>query len=152
MRNVFLLGAAITAALGIAPTRSTAQGANEVPCVGYATFERKGANTELIGLALGDVPAGSKVTIACAGNGCPFSTKSFNVKGAIKTMGLTDVFLDPLLRAGMTLEVRVTKPGWIGKSFQYVIRSADDPLATTKCLSEDGSKTVACLEKPALQR
>ena len=152
MRTLFLFGAAITAALGVEPTRANAQDANELPCVSYATFERKGANTELIGLALGDVPSGSKVTIACAGHGCPFSTKSFNVKGAIKTMGLTDVFLDPYLKPGMTLEVRVTKPGWIGKSFQYVIRSADDPLSTTKCLSEDGSKNVACLEKPTRQR
>ena len=147
MRTALFLTAAIACGLTAAPQRTLAQDTNELPCVSYATFERKGANTELIGLALGDVPSGSKVTMTCAGNGCPFSSKSFNVKGAIKTMGLADVFLDPKLKPGMVIELRVTKPGWIGKAFQYEIRAADDPLSTTKCISEDGSQTVACLRK-----
>ena len=147
MRNALFLSAAVASGLAALPERASAQDTNELPCVGYATFERKGANTELIGLALGDVPSGSKVTMTCTGNGCPFSSKSFNVKGAIKTMGLADVFLDPKLKPGMVIELRVTKPGWIGKAFQYEIRAADDPLSTTKCISEDGSQTVACLRK-----
>lgn len=151
MRSAALITLAV-AALAAVPTSTSAQNARELPCVGYATFERKGPNTELIGLALGDVPAGSKVTITCGGGGCPFSTKSFNMKNDVKTLGLADIFLDPNLKPGMVLELRVTKPGWIGKSFQYEIRSADDPLSTTKCVSEDGSKTMACLRKTGAQR
>ena len=90
--------------------------------------------------------------MTCGGNGCPFSVKTFNMKNDVKTLGLADVFLDSNLKPGMVLELRVTKPGWIGKAFQYEIRSADDPLSTTKCLSEDGSKTVACLKKNGQQR
>ena len=152
MRTAALIAVALAAGLVAVPASVGAQNANELPCVGYATFDRKGANTELIGLALGDVPAGSKVTMTCGGNGCPFSVKTFNVKNDVKTFGLADVFLDSNLKPGMVLELRVTKPGWIGKAFQYEIRSADDPLSTTKCLSEDGSKTVACLKKNGQQR
>lgn len=152
MRTASLIAVAVAAGLLTVPSSVGAQNASELPCVGYATFDRKGANTELIGLALGDVPAGSKVTMTCGGSGCPFSVKTFNVKNDVKTFGLADVFLDSNLKPGMVLELRVTKPGWIGKAFQYEIRSADDPLSTTKCLSEDGSKTVACLKKNGQQR
>lgn len=152
MRTTALITLAVAAGLAAVPNRVRAQDARELPCVGYATFERNGSNTELIGLALGDIPGGSKVTMTCTGNGCPFSTKSFNMKSDVKTLGLTDIFLDPNLKPGMVLELRVTKPGWIGKSFQYEIRSADDPLSTTKCVSEDGSKTVACLKKAGASR
>lgn len=137
---------AIAAGLLALPGRVNAQ-AQELPCAGYATFERSGSITQLIGLAVGDVPAGSKVTMNCSGNGCPFSTKSFNMTNDVKTLALTDMFTDPNLKPGMVLELRVTKPGWIGKVFQYEIRSSEDPKTTTQCVSEDGSKTMVCLKQ-----
>lgn len=136
---------AIAAGLLALPGRVNAQ-AQELPCVGYATFEKSGAFTQLIGLALGDVPAGAKVTMNCSGNGCPFSTHTFNMKNDVKTLALTDMFNDPNLKPGMVLELRVTKPGWIGKVFQYEIRAAGDPKVTMECVSEDGSKTMVCLK------
>ncbi|HXV16433.1 MAG TPA: hypothetical protein VD758_06615 [Gemmatimonadaceae bacterium] len=146
MRTATLITLALAAGLAAVPSRVSAQSKDELPCVGYATFEKKGATTELIGLAIGDIPAVSKVTMSCSGNGCPFITKSFNMKNDVKTLALTDMFSDPNLKPGMIIELRVTKPGWIGKSFQYEIRSADEPKSTTQCVSEDGSKTMACLK------
>lgn len=143
MRSATLITLAIAASFAAVPSRVNAQGA-ELPCVGYATFERSGSLTQLIGLAIGDVPAGSKVTMICSGTDCPFSTKTFNMKNDVKTLALTDMFRDPNLTPGTILELRVTKPGWIGKSFQYEIRSAGDPKTTTQCVSEDGSKTMVC--------
>jgi hypothetical protein len=147
MRTAILFRVAVVFAAAAIPNHLIAQATKELPCVGYATFDRNGSTTELIGLGVGDVPAGSKVTLACAGNGCPFETKTFNMKSAAGTLGLTDMFLDKNLKPGMLLELRVTKPGWIGKSFQYEIRASDDPKSTTKCISEDGSKIMACLKK-----
>ena len=143
MRTATLFTLAIAASLAAVPSWVNAQGA-ELPCVGYATFERAGSLTQLIGLAVGDVPAGSKVTMSCSGSGCPFTTKTFNMKNDVKTLALTDMFRDPNLTPGTILELRVTKPGWIGKSFQYEIRSSGDPKTTTQCVSEDGSKTMVC--------
>ena len=145
MRTSLPVFLAVAASLGAAPTLS-AQG-SELPCASYATFERKGSNTELIGLAIGDVPAGSKVAIICSGDACPFPSRSINIKNNVKTLGLTDMFSDPNLKAGTILEIQVTKPGWIGKSFKYEIMSSADPRATTECLSADGSKTVVCTLK-----
>lgn len=123
-----------------------AQG-SELPCVGYATFERKGSNTELIGLAVGDVPAGSKVSLSCEGTACPFTSKSFTMKNDVKTLALTDMFADPNFKPGTVIQIQITKPGWIGKSFRYEIMSSADPRATTECLAADGSKTVVCTLK-----
>ena len=143
MRTTTLISVAIAAGLAFTPTVVRAQ-AQELPCAGYATFERKGSATELLGLAVGDVPAGSKVTLTCSGGSCPFSTKTFNMKGDVKVLALTDMFTNPKFQPGTVLEMRVTKPGWIGKMFQYEIRSSGDPKATTQCLALDGSTTVVC--------
>jgi hypothetical protein len=145
MRTTALVTLAIVAGLAALPGRVTAQ-AKELPCNGYATFERNGPVTQLIGLAVGDIPAGSKVVLNCTGFGCPFRAKEFNMKNEVKVLALTDMFTDPNLKPGMILELLVTKPGWIGKSFQYEIRSSEDPKTTEKCVSEDGSKTVVCLK------
>lgn len=146
MRTAALITVAIAAGLMALPGRASAQ-AKELPCVGYATFDRSGSITQLIGLAIGDVPAGAKVTLNCSGNGCPFSTKSFDMKNDVKMIALTDMFTNPNLTPGMVLELRVTKPGWIGKAFEYEIRSSQDPKTTEKCVSEDGSKTMVCLKE-----
>jgi hypothetical protein len=66
------------------------------------------------------------------------------MKNDVKTLALTDLFRDPNLKPGTILELRVTKPGWIGTSFQYEIKSSSDPKTTTQCVSEDGSKTMVC--------
>ena len=143
MRNTILVTLAIVAGLAASPRGVSAQ-AKELPCQAYATFDKSGSITELIGLALGDIPSGSKVKLSCAGSGCPFSAKEFTMKNDVKTLALTDMFRDPNLKPGMVLEMRVTKPGWIGKSFQYEIRAAGDPKVTEKCVSEDGSTTMVC--------
>jgi hypothetical protein len=134
-----------------APSALAAQ-ASELPCVSYATFERKGSNTELIGLAIGDLPAGSKVSMACSGADCSFASRSLTIKNDVKTLGITDMIDDPNFKPGTILQIQVTKPGWIGKSFKYEIMSSEDPRATTECLAADGSKTVACRLKEASGR
>ena len=150
MRTYLPFSIALAASLAAAPALS-AQAA-ELPCVSYATFERNGSNTELIGLAVGDVPAGSKVSLTCSGASCPFASRSFNMKNDVKTLALTDMFVDPDLQPGIILQIQVTKPGWIGKSFKYEIMSSTDPRATTECLAADGSKTVVCSLKETSRR
>jgi hypothetical protein len=147
MRAAAFFRIVIVFAAATIPGRLIAQSAKELPCVGYATFERNGGITELLGLAVGDVPAGSKVTLTCTGGGCPFGTKTINMKSSAGTVALTDMFIDPKLEPGMLLELRVTKPGFIGKMFQYEVRASDNPKSTTKCISEDGSKIMACLKE-----
>ena len=146
MRISSLAGVLAAAALALIPARALAQNAAELPCVGYATFEKNGTNSDLIGLALGDVPAGAKVVLACSGPSCPFSTKTFKTSSDVKTLALTDMFSDPTLKPGTILEIRVTKPGWIGKVFQYEVLPAGQSKNSTQCITPDGAKTIICVK------
>lgn len=141
---ITLLTAAVTFAL---PVTARSQ-ALELPCAGYATFETNGSNTALIGLALGDVPAGAKVTLTCSGSDCPFASRSITMGNDVKILALTDMFRDPNFKPGTILELRVTKPHWIGKLFRYEILSpTEQPKATTQCLGAEDGKPTVCLKQ-----
>ena len=143
MRSSTVLILALATSFVAVPAVSSAQ-ATELPCVGFATFERDGPNMQLIGLAVGDIPAGAKVTLACEGGSCPFAEKEFNLRSDVKTLALTDMFAEPTFKPGTKLEIRVTKKGWVGKMFQYEIRSSGEPKSSTQCLSPDNDQPVAC--------
>ena len=55
-----------------------------------------------------------------------------------------DMFLDPMFKPGTTIEVRVTKPGLIGKVLQYETQAASEPRMVAQCLPPGSSKAVAC--------
>jgi hypothetical protein len=110
----------------------------------YVTFERKGADSELIGLAVGDLSPGMKITVQCTGPSCPFEKREMNISSKISTFAMTDLFVDPVFKPGTTLEIRITKAGSIGRVFQYETRSAADPKVTELCLPPDASRPVAC--------
>ena len=140
---ISVLAAAFAAAV---PVTVVAQNPAELPCVGYATFEKNGQNSDLIGLAVGDVPADAKIVLTCTGSSCPFSSKTFKTSSDVKTLALTDMFRDPTLKPGTILEIRVTKPGWIGKVFQYEVLPSGQAKSMTQCLTSDGSKTIVCVK------
>ena len=110
----------------------------------YATFERKGTDTELIGLAVGDLLPGMKVTLNCTGASCPFEAKTINIESNVKMLALTDLFIDPLFKPGTTLEIRILKPGAPGKLFQYETIASAEPRVTRLCLQPGSSKGTAC--------
>ena len=145
MRTPSLAGVLAVAVIAATPLRAIPQSAAELPCVGFATFEKNGQNTDIIGLAVGDVPAGAKVTVNCTGTSCPFNSRSFKMSNDVKTLALTDMFRDPTLKPGTVIEIRVTKPGWIGKVFQYEVLAAGESKSSTQCISVDGSKTTVCV-------
>ena len=147
MRTSSFIGLFGVVVLAATPLKAVPQTAAQIPCVGYATFEKNGQNTDLIGLAVGDVPAGARVTINCSGTSCPFSSRSFNMSNTVKTLALTDMFTDPTLKPGTVIEIRVTKRGWIGKLFQYEVLAAGQSKNTTQCIEADGSKTIVCVKE-----
>lgn len=138
---VVVLG--LTVFMVTVPNRSAAQRGQTKSAV-YATFERSGQNTELIGLAVGDLTPGFKIMLTCSGPSCAFETKTFNISSNIKVLALTDMFVDTSLPPGTILEVRVLRDGSIGKVYQYVTRSTDDPKLTLQCLPPGASQPVAC--------
>lgn len=143
MRTSTLIVSAVAAALIVVPDPILAQ-TGEVKSQVYATFERNGAFHELIGLAVGDVPAGAKVTISCWGPSCPFNAKVLNMSGSAKILGITDMFVDTNFKPGTAIEVRITKAGFVGKAYRYEIESSAEPKVVRQCVPPDGTTPVTC--------
>jgi hypothetical protein len=143
MRTSRLLLLPLAAALIGATTTANAQ-APQIKSAVYATFEHRGSMTELVGLAVGNIPAGTKVTLSCSGPSCPFGSKVINLDKSVSTLAITDMFLDPMFKPGTTIEVRVTKEGLIGKVFQYETQASSEPRMVAQCLPPGSSKAVAC--------
>ena len=143
MRTSAFLLLPVAAALIGATTTANAQ-APEIKSVVYATFEHKGAMTELIGLAVGNIPAGTKVTLSCSGPSCPFASKVINLDRPVGTLAITDMFLDTRFKPGTTIEVRVTKAGLVGRVFHYETQASSEPRMVAQCLPPGSSKAIAC--------
>lgn len=138
---LFALGLAVS--LVTVPHRIAAQRGQNQSSV-YATFERSGSNTELLGLAVGDLTPGYKITLSCSGPSCAFETKTINISSNVKVLALTDMFVDTNLKPGTVVEVRVLRPGSTGKVYLYETRISDNPKMTLQCLPPGAAAPVAC--------
>ena len=108
---------------------------------------RSGGRLRLKALTV-EAPAGSTVTVACIGKGCPVRSLSRVVlrpKG--KTSGLPSVTFPRLQRAlpaGTALEIRVTQAGKVGKFTRFAIRKGKLPLRADACVNATEPKPVPC--------
>jgi hypothetical protein len=91
------------------------------------------------------MPAGVRITVRCRGRGCPI--KSIRRIAVSNKRGVAPVefrLLERSLRAGVTLEIFVFKPGEIGKYTRFVIRRGRLPERLDLCLDPSGTKPLAC--------
>jgi hypothetical protein len=100
-----------------------------------------------LSLLTAQAPVGARVTVRCRGRGCPVRSES-RVAASRKSKAGTLVVefrrFERSLRAGVTLEVRVSKPGEIGKYTRFVVRRGRLPLRVDSCLGPAGIKPIAC--------
>ena len=83
-------------------------------------------------------PRGARIAVKCAGEGCP--------RDHFATVAVV-VHLRPFerfLRAGTRLEIRVTRPSFIGKYTRIVVRRGQPPLRRDRCLTPGSSRPVSC--------
>jgi hypothetical protein len=83
-------------------------------------------------------PRGARIQVTCAGDHCP--------RRRVATVAVV-VHLRPyerLLRAGTRLEIRVTRPSFIGKYTRIVVRQGRPPLRQDRCLMPGSSRPVGC--------
>jgi hypothetical protein len=79
-------------------------------------------------LRVRDVPAGGKVQVRCAGPGCAARVRTAKVKrGTANLLKL----VSKRLRAGATVEIRVTAPDFIGTATRFKMRGNRQPRKTT---------------------
>jgi hypothetical protein len=81
---------------------------------------------------------GARIAVRCAGDHCP--RRRLAVVAVV-------VHLRPyqrVLRAGTRLEIRVTRPSFIGKYTRLIVRRGQPPLRRDRCLMPGSSRPVAC--------
>jgi hypothetical protein len=99
-------------------------------------WDVSGARTVVTRLKVRGVPKGAHVQARCLGKRCPF--KRHSAKRRSRTV---NVFRGkPVLRAGQTLEIRITKPGYIGKVVRYRIRTDHRPRTARRCVPAGHTK------------
>jgi hypothetical protein len=102
-----------------------------------------------ISLLTVQAPVGATVTVTCHGRGCPSKSQNVVATSGKSKRGAGMVLIafrrfQRSLRAGAILEIRVSKPGRIGKYTRFVIRHGKLPTRVDMCLSPNGIKPTAC--------
>ena len=82
-------------------------------------------------LRLTRVARGATVTVKCKGKGCPKGKRTLHAAGG--GVNLKPLFHKPL-RAGATISIRITAPGWIGQKVAYKVRKRGKPKKTTRSI------------------
>jgi hypothetical protein len=98
-------------------------------------FARRGARITLLSVR---GPRAAKVSVRCRGHGCPVD------KLSLATADTRLHRFERFLRAGILLQIRVTRPGRIGAYTSFLIRSRRAPLRRDRCLSATGAKPIDC--------
>ena len=115
------------------------------PIVRIAGSEtRLGARISLLTV---QAPVGAKVAVSCSGKGCPtrlVSALASRSKGSSGTALLTFRRFERSLRAGVKLEIRVSRSGQIGKYTRFAIRKGKLPARSDSCLSPSAVNPMPC--------
>jgi len=99
-------------------------------------FKLTGARTRITRLLVRDVPAGAAIEVRCKGprRSCPYKTKRYRVPSATARVNLLSPYGKRTLAAATTIEVRITRPGTIGKVTRITTRRRKLPISRTLCL------------------
>lgn len=122
------------------------------------TFLYTPTHTTVAALTVSGLSTGTSVTVACKGRGCPFALDRAALPGgqpcvssgaggcpAPGMIDLTSIFRQQALSVGTQLAVFVTHADWLGKYYQFTIRSAQEPQIAESCLAVDMSQPgIAC--------
>ena len=90
--------------------------------------------------------SGATITASCDNRGCPFGRHVTRVTRTTRcahthtcrgrgTIDLAPGFRNPRLAVGTRITVAITRPGWIGKYYQFTIRPRRPPGVKVACLA-----------------
>jgi hypothetical protein len=108
----------------------------------YAFFATR-TTTRVVRLRAVGVAAQTTLRVTCRGTGCPKRAWSRTYARATAAVDLRVAGADRL-RPGARLEVRMTRPGTIGKTLRFRIRSAALPSVLTTCFDSDSGGAREC--------
>jgi hypothetical protein len=95
-------------------------------------------------------PIGASVQVKCVGRGCKTKSESRIVAASTKSKAVSRAVtlsfarFERALRAGVTLQVRVTMSGQIGKFTSFTVRRGKLPVRKDQCVLTTSSKPFPC--------
>ena len=98
-------------------------------------------------LLTAQAPVGARVTVSCRGRGCPTKSEgqvALSRKGNPSTVVVEFRRFERFLRAGVILDIRISKPGNIGKFTSFRIRRGKLPVRVDMCLDAAGVSALVC--------
>ena len=98
-------------------------------------------------LLTAQAPVGARVTVSCRGRGCPTKSEgqvALSRKGNPSTVVVEFRRFERFLRAGVILDVWISKPGNIGKFTAFRIRRGKLPVRVDMCLDATGVSPLVC--------
>jgi hypothetical protein len=98
-------------------------------------FAKSGARITLLSVR---GPQKAQINVRCVGRGCPVSELTLP-NANVRLHGF-----ERFLRAGIQLQIRVTRPGRIGSYTSFLIRRRKAPLRVDRCLPSRSTKPVRC--------
>jgi streptogramin lyase len=109
-----------------------------------ATWRVLRTRTRVLSLAARGLARGVTVEVRCSGGGCPFTRKRLKPKTGATSISLTRLFKSRTLRAGRTIEVRITKSANRGRVVRFKTRSTAKPARATLCLPVGSTRPGRC--------
>jgi hypothetical protein len=111
------------------------------------TFDSTATYTKVLTLLVNGA-SGATVTTSCHRRGCPFTARTTRaarpaycarsrtrVCPAPGTVNLATGFRNRRLPVGAQITVAITRPGWIGRYYQFVVRARRAPRVHISCLA-----------------
>jgi hypothetical protein len=90
-------------------------------------------------------PGRARIQVRCRGHGCPVRSQSrIAAAGRVGATPIEFPRFERSLPAGVRLEIRVSKPGEVGKYTSFVIRRGKLPKRRDSCLDPGGVKPIPC--------
>jgi hypothetical protein len=92
-------------------------------------------------------PAGSLVSARCVGKRCPLKLERAYAKaraGSTRVLPVTLWRFERLLRAGVVLQIKVSKAGQVGKYTSFTVRRGRVPVRLDECLDPTRLTPMAC--------
>ena len=105
-------------------------------------FSVIGSRTTVTTLSARNVPAGVRIEVRCSGKGCP-KRYTRNITKRTSSVSLLKA-VRRALRAGSTLEIRMTRSGYIGRVVRYPIKRGKLPVSSTLCLQPGATRATEC--------
>src|SRR2546423_1604015 len=104
--------------------------------------KRAGVRIKLLAVRLG---ASARAVVACRGRRCPAKSQARALPASRRGIGWVRFRrFERFVRAGLALEIRISKPGKIGAFTRFAIRRRKLPARSDSCLDPAGIKPIAC--------